>query len=742
MKKTVAIAILMLALIIALPAQTSVVIDVTKEKTPISKYIYGQFIEHLGKSVYSGLWAEMILDRKFCYPITDKYDPWGIGEPDAWWGGSQFPYLKGSPWKIVGTLGTVSMDSISPYCGNYAALVKPADDGIPTGISQDALSLVEGKAYSGRIILSGITSALPIVVSVVVDNVTISEINLTEVDTIYKTFPINFTSSVNTDSATLKITSTGGGWFKIGTLSLMPADNIDGWRADLVALLKELNSPIYRWPGGNFVSGYNWRDGIGDIDKRAPRKNQAWTGIEPNDVGIHEFMNLMNILNSDPFIAINMGLGSVEEGIAEVEYCNADTNTVGGKLRANNGHSESFEVKYWAVGNEMFGNWQLGYMPIADYQIKNNMAAEGIWAVDSTAQLVAVGDVGLNWSSPMLQECGDYMNLISEHKYCKENTNLVSHINALGNEIKGIASAHRNYLKNIPGLAEKNIRIAMDEYNYWYGPNPYGQLGVIYHQKDGLGVAVALNEFIKNSDLFFMANYAQTVNVLGCIKTTPTASAFETTALPLMLYRKHFGEIPVEVTGTTTKLNVSAAFTNAKDSLTIAIVNALDIDVYYKIDLRGAKPLNGYLKWTIANTNPNAYNEPGKEPVVKIIDDTFSAKIDSILIPAYAVVMVKFPVEATTSIGSFNEETPNFNIFPNPVENSATIEYQLKSDSQVQLSILDTSGHEISKLYMGSKVAGIYSEIWETKNFVNGIYFCKLAVDEISLVQKIVLIKN
>jgi rhamnogalacturonan endolyase len=104
--------------------------------------------------------------------------------------------------------------------------------------------------------------------------------------------------------------------------------------------------------------------------------------------------------------------------------------------------------------------------------------------------------------------------------------------------------------------------------------------------------------------------------------------------------------------------------------------------------------------------------------------------------------MVKFPVEATTSIGSFNGIIQKLNIFPNPVENTATIEYQLKNVSQVQLSILDNSGHEISKLYKGSKVAGTYSEVWETKNFVNGIYFCKLTVDEISHVQKIVLVRN
>ena len=96
----------------------------------------------------------------------------------------------------------------------------------------------------------------------------------------------------------------------------MPADNIKGWRSDVVALLKELDSPIYRWPGGNFVSGYNSRDGIGERDKRPPRKNPAWKGIEHDDVGIHEFMDLMEIIGAEPYVALNTGRGTIEEAAA------------------------------------------------------------------------------------------------------------------------------------------------------------------------------------------------------------------------------------------------------------------------------------------------------------------------------------------------------------------------------------------------------------------------------------------
>ena len=125
----------------------------------------------------------------------------------------------------------------------------------------------------------------------------------------FATVSLAFTAKGSTDNGRLEIVGHGQGAFRVGTVSLMPADNVYGWRADTLARLRELNSPVYRWPGGNFVSGYDWRDGIGDPDRRPPRKNPAWKGIEYNDVGLDEFMVLCREIDTEPFIAVNTGLG-------------------------------------------------------------------------------------------------------------------------------------------------------------------------------------------------------------------------------------------------------------------------------------------------------------------------------------------------------------------------------------------------------------------------------------------------
>ena len=127
------------------------------------------------------------------------------------------------------------------------------------------------------------------------------------------------TARGTTDNGRLEITSRGSGRLTVGTASLMPADNILGWRADTIAMVEELDSPVYRWPGGNFVSGYDWKDGIGDPDQRPPRKNPAWKGVESNDVGLHEFMDLMREIDAEPFVAVNTGLGEPEAAAEQVE---------------------------------------------------------------------------------------------------------------------------------------------------------------------------------------------------------------------------------------------------------------------------------------------------------------------------------------------------------------------------------------------------------------------------------------
>ena len=276
----------------------------------------------------------------------------------------------------------------------------------------------------------------------------------------------------------------------------MPADNVLGWRKDTLALLLELDSPVYRWPGGNFVSGYDWKDGIGDRDRRPPRKNPAWKGIEPNDVGLHEFMDLMREIGSEPYVAVNTGAGGPEAAAALVEYANGAATTPMGGKRAENGSSRPFGVKLWAVGNEMYGDWQIGHMPLEKYVEKHRKVVDAMRAVDPKIEPVAVGAVG-DWSRTMLGSAASHMAYISEHLYWQDRPDVPAHVAQAVDGIRKVAEAHRAYRRDVATLKGKDVRIALDEWNYWYGPNEYGELGTRYFLQDGLGIAAGLHELFR-----------------------------------------------------------------------------------------------------------------------------------------------------------------------------------------------------------------------------------------------------
>lgn len=621
----------------------SVIVDLQQRGAPIQKYIYGQFIEHLGNCIYQGIWAEMLLDRKFYFPVTDEYDPWAMASEPFWGDGStlKYPYLGSSPWQVIGPAGSVSMDKRDPFVGEQTPVIRI--EGQKTGIRQNELSVLEGQKYMGRIVLAGEESLLPLSVQLTSPGGQTETISIDRLTSGFQTYSFELTPDFTSDSTAFEIFSEGTGNLRIGTISLMPADNIQGWRKDVIALLRALNSPVYRWPGGNFVSGYNWRDGIGERDKRPPRKNPAWKGIEHNDVGIHEYMELMELIDAEPFIAVNTGLGTVEEVAEEIEYCNGDATSEMGKLRAANGHPEPYNVQWWAVGNEMYGDWQLGHMPLSEYVKKHNRMAEAILEVDPNAKLIGVGHVG-EWSATMLGNSSDHMDLLSEHIYATGADDPTEHIGLVANLIKEVAEAHRKYRDSIPGLAEKDIQIAMDEWNYWYGDYIYGELGVRYYHQDALGITRGLHEFFRNSDLFFMANYAQTVNVIGAIKTTATAAGFATTGLPLKLYREHYGTIPIAVNTDSTDLDIVAALSEDQRYLTLSIVNDQAEPREIAFDFGDRQVETTGKQWLIQNDDLMAYNQPGEEPAVTIEEQDISLEEHRLKVPPYAVQLIRLAI--------------------------------------------------------------------------------------------------
>lgn len=589
----------------------SITIDADRTGAPVSKYIYGQFIEHLGRCIYGGIWAEMLTDRKFFYPI---------GAAD-------------SPWKPAdGT--TVTMVSE----GAYGTGPSPE---IPAGasITQGGLGVLAGKSYSGRIVLAG-TGTVRVTLKWGEDPNASQAVPIEGLTSTFEKHPLEFTAGAATDDALLIIS--GSDAFRIGAVSLMPADNVKGMRADTLAVLKELNAPIYRWPGGNFVSGYNWRDGLGDPDLRPTRKNPAWEGIEYNDFGIHEFMAFCEELGTEPYIAVNSGLGTVEEARAEVEYLNGAEGTPMGQLRAANGRPQPWGVHWWGIGNEMYGDWQLGYMPLADYVNKHNAYAEAMRAVDPSIHLIGVGATG-EWSLVMLSRCADHMDSLSEHFYCGEKPGLIEHVRQIADNVRGKAEAHRRYWAEIPAVSDRRIRIALDEYNYWYGPHMFGELGTRYFLQDALGIAGGIHELIRNSDVFIMANYAQTVNVIGCIKTSKTAAAFETTGLALKLYRNHFGVTPLEVSGDLNPLDVVAAWNEGRTAVTVGIVNPTPNAVEAVLSLKGAVLAGNGAVRRLTGPDRMAFNEPGLEPTVTLSEEQLKEVRDHITLPALSVSLYELP---------------------------------------------------------------------------------------------------
>lgn len=475
-------------------------IDAGKTGAPITKLSYGGFMEPATTQV----WAEMLSDRKFAYPISSQATPQGPASPFGQAG-------RRNPWRPIGADAAVEMDTHNPYVGDQSPVVKTAGS-TTTGISQSGLVLVNGKSYTGRVVIAGDPGA-HVEVSLVWgpnpgDRQSLPVAQLTRN---YVKAPLKFTVKGNTREGRLEVTGTGSGSFRIGAVSLMPADNIEGYRPGMIKYLKEAGLTIARWPGGNFVSAYDWRDGIGDPDKRPPRIGPVRPTLESNDVGIDEFIAMCRLLNAEPYVAIDSGFGEARSAADLVEYTNGSEQTPMGKLRAANGHPEPYKVKYWGIGNEMYGIWQYGHMPLYQYWIKHAMFTKAMKKVDPAITVTASGatveetswcDVDIksfqaadwnkapldplpyqkgsehDWSGGLLANAADFIDMMAEHfysypdlkfnpetgKWADSNDPLELAVRRLPNKLVCKYMDYAEYNEKIPGLKNRKIPFAFDEW--------------------------------------------------------------------------------------------------------------------------------------------------------------------------------------------------------------------------------------------------------------------------------------
>jgi alpha-L-arabinofuranosidase len=344
-----------------------------------------------------------------------------------------------------------------------------------------------------------------------------------------------------------------GGLYEEGS----PLADERGFRKDVLGLLRELRLGVLRWPGGNFVSNYHWADGIGPKAGRPRRPELAWGGEEPNTFGTDEFLAYCAELDTEPYICLNMGTGTLAEALAWVEYCNAAGNTAWASRRRGNGRDEPYGVRYWALGNEMYGHWQVGMMTAEEYVREATRWARAIRMLDPQARLVACGETGLTeWDRIVIDGLAGLVDYHSVHIYTGSDdywTNVLQPHQA--ERAIGATAALIDRAAYARGLGRKPA-IAYDEWNVWYRtvPEDTGQaatatadLAERYTFDDALAVATYLNIFIRNCDRVRMANLAQMVNAIAPIVTTAEAATVQPIYYPFLLHARAALDAAVDV---------------------------------------------------------------------------------------------------------------------------------------------------------------------------------------------------
>jgi alpha-N-arabinofuranosidase len=326
-----------------------------------------------------------------------------------------------------------------------------------------------------------------------------------------------------------------------------------GFRTDVLDLLKELRLSLLRWPGGNFVSNYHWTDGIGPREARPVRPELAWGGTESNQFGTDEYIQYCAELGAEPYICLNMGSGTLEEALAWVEYCNSARPTYWADRRRANGHDQPYDVHWWGLGNEIYGEWQVGAMSADEYVAEATRWARAIKMIDPGARLVSCGELGwTDWDATVIDGMAGLVDLHSIHIYTGSDdywSNVLAP-HAAERAITTASTLLRRAAYN--HQLERAPRLVYDEWNVWFRQMT-GALEERFVFSDALAVGLYLNIFVRHSASVAMANLAQMVNAIAPIVTSPQAAVVQPIYYPFLLHAQGHLETAVDafVTGPT-----------------------------------------------------------------------------------------------------------------------------------------------------------------------------------------------
>ncbi len=564
------ITVITLATPLSAQVRAEIQVDANVPLHKIDRGIFGQFIEHYGRVVEHGVWAELLQNRKF-YPFNavDQMNvaaPW-TGEPDR----------QGVSYAID---RAISIDGISSQ-----RIVLSGPTNAWRGIRQGGFEVVGGKEYVGRVWLKAQPPSRPAVIVLETPNgetLARSEFAIQPND--WHQYDFKLKPAGGLSPAIFRILFNQPGIIWIAAASLMPADNIDGIRKDVVELARTMAPPILRWPGGGFPDTYDWRKVVGPRDPRPPQSVGVYanpdgfdSNVDPSDFGTDEYIRFCRLIGARPYITVNFGSGDPELARQWVEYCNGAADSPLGARRAANGHPEPYNVKDWGVGNESWLSIEPGYSTPEGYAMYFNQFAEAMRRADPTIRIVAVGDtLGApgNWDETIARISGQHADFLSVHYYF--GLGFLSPFNADHPvEFYRAAMAAPVYVEQAlrqtvadldrftpPG---RRIQIAFDEWNEAnYGLAPPGEpktfslkhlvetiikYGGEINQPffDALFSARMLHVFMRTGDRVVIGCRTHLVNSTAAIRSNSTEAHVTAPGTVMQLYAMHSGTTLLKV---------------------------------------------------------------------------------------------------------------------------------------------------------------------------------------------------
>jgi alpha-L-arabinofuranosidase len=409
-----------------------------------------------------------------------------------------------------------------------------------------------------------------------------------------------------------------------------------GYRNDVKAALREMRLSILRYPGGNMLSGYDWQDGVGPRDKRPRRRELAWQSIETNQFGTNEFIDFCRHMQIEPMLGLNFGTGTIADASALVEYCNAPAGTRYADMRVAHGYPEPHAVKYWCVGNEMDGPWQIGHLEAEEYGRKAREAAKMMRWQDSSLKLVACGSSNTEmptypeWDRIVLENCWEQVDYLALHYYATNYENDTASYLALSAQFESHVDTLAGLLRFVKAKlrSNHNVKLSWDEWNVWYKDRS-GRGGwkeapplseEIYNLEDALVVAQWMSVFLRRCDVLEIACIAQIVNTISPLLTTNDQLLRQTTFYPFVLFSNNAAglslqplvsapESDTKLFGPMPLLDVSASYDQANDRGAVFIVNrsqneAMTTDIGWQ----GAAPTQVAAAYQLAGSDPKAVN--------------------------------------------------------------------------------------------------------------------------------------